>query len=126
MGLFNGLSHAVVFFNKLENAKATGIYGMMKICFGSDDNAIAQILYSIPAGGKTPVWTLPTRHSGYAAFPIFTGSVGEEILGVVGRTADRLKKANIEGKLAERAFRVTKTTVEEIKQETKSEASPSK
>jgi hypothetical protein len=117
MGLFNRLSHAVVFFNSIAEAKRTGNYAMMKLCFGSDDNAISQILYSTPAGSKTPVWVLPTRFSEGTSFPICTGEMAEEILAHVGRAADRIKKANIEGKLAGRAFRVTKDKVEEIKQE---------
>lgn len=124
MSLLKGLTHAVIFFNTVEGSKSTGVSAMMKLCFGDDHDAIAQVLYSTPAGSKTPVWVLPSRTNRLGtvtteSFPIFTGGVGEEIMAAVGRAADRIKKANIEGKLAGRAFRVTKTTVEEIKPETK-------
>jgi hypothetical protein len=117
MGLFNGLTHAVIFFNTVEGSKTTGVSAMMKLCFGSDEDAIAQVLYRITPGVSTPVWTLPTRTEGTNSFPILRGKVGEEILGAAGRCADRLRKApNITGRLAGRSFRVTTKTVEEITQ----------
>jgi hypothetical protein len=119
MRLFNGMTHAVVFFNTVEGSKTTGVSAMMKLCFGSDEDAIAQILYRITPGSSSPVWALPTRDSGGTSFPIFRGMVGEEILGAVGRCADRLRKSPIvTGKLAGRSFRVTIKTVEEIKEDT--------
>jgi hypothetical protein len=119
MGLFNGLTHAVVFFNTVEGSKTTGISAMMKLCFGSDEDAIAQILYRTTPGNTSPVWALPTRDSGGTSFPIFRGMVGEEILGAVGRCADRLRKSPVTaGKLSGRSFRVTTKTVEEIKEDT--------
>ena len=118
--LITGISHAVIYFNTLEGSKQTGISAMMKLCFGSDDDAISQVLYSTQSGSKTPVWVLPTRFTidgSKIEFPIFTGKVGEEILAAVGRASDRFKKANVAGKLAGRAFRVTTHSVEEIKEE---------
>src|SRR5271156_6124009 len=113
------VSHAVIFFNSVEGSKRTGIYAMMKICFGSDDDAIGQIMYRNTPGVSTPSWTLPTRQTDTGiSFPIFTGHLGEEILAIVGRTADRLKSSTISGLKAGRAFRVSKTGVEEIAKET--------
>ena len=125
--LLQGLSHAVLYFNTVEGSKQTGIGAMMKLCFGSDDDAISQILYSSKDGSKTLVWTLPVRISREGIvtttpFPIFTGRVGEELLAAVARTADRFKKANVAGKLAGRAFRITKTSIDEIKDEKTTQA----
>jgi hypothetical protein len=117
MGLFNGMTHAVIFFNTVEGSKTTGVSAMIKLCFGSDENAIAQVLYRLIPGSTTPVWTLPVRTEAAITFPIFRGVVGEEILAAVGRCADRIRKApNITGRLAGRSFRVTTKTVEEITQ----------
>ena len=123
MPLLTGLSHAVIFFNTLDGSKKTGVSAMCKLCFGSDTDALAQILYRIEDGNTTPVWVLPHRGARIGVvtteeFPVLTGKMGEEVLAAVGRAADRLKKAGIVGKLAGRSFRVTKTTVEEIKAET--------
>ena len=128
MGLFNGMSHAVIFFNTLAGAEQTGISAMIKLCFGSDTDAIAQVLYCNPVGSKTPVWTLPTRNLGNATVPIFTGHVGAEILDAVGRAADIFKthyKVS-DGVKAGRAWRITKNGIEEIKEEPKQEAAPAK
>lgn len=114
MGMFNGLTHAVVFFNTIKGAQESGINAMMKLCFGSDDSAIGQILYRTTPKSKTPIWVLPVRTSGSSELPVFSGNMGEEILGAVGRAADRFKKANITDK-AGRTFRVTKVGVEEVK-----------
>lgn len=120
--MFKGVSHAVIFFNTVAGAKQSGVNAMMKICFGSDDNALAQVLYCTAPGSKAPAWTLPTRNSGVNTFPIFTGNVGQEVLGLVGRAADRFKKNQPAGTLAGRSFRVTVKGVEEIKPEAKPEA----
>lgn len=118
--LFNDLSHVVITFNSLDDGKRSGNWAMAKLCFGSDENAISQILYSDKNGSPTPVWTLPfrTRVEGtISKFNIFTGIVGEQILVAVGKAADRLKKAGIVGRFAGRTFRVSKTGVEEVKAE---------
>jgi hypothetical protein len=118
--LITGISHALIYFNTLDGSKQTGISAMMKLCFGSDDDAISQVVYSTKQGAKTPVWVLPTRFTKDGStieFPVFTGMVGEEILAAVGRASDRFKQANVLGKLAGRAFRVTTHSVEEIKEE---------
>jgi hypothetical protein len=122
-GMFNGVSHAVIFFNTVAGAKQSGVSAMMKVCFGSDDDAIAQVLYSTAPGTKAPAWTLPVRTTGIAptSFPVFTGKVGEEVLALVGRAADRFKKNQPTGVLAGRSFRVTVKGVEEIKPEIKPE-----
>lgn len=115
MGLFNGLTHAVIFFNTVEGSKATGVSAMMKLCFGSDEDAIAQILYRTVLGSSAPVWALPVRTEGATAYPIFRGMVGEQVLAAAGRCADRLRKSPIvTGRLSGRSFRVTTKTVEEI------------
>ena len=117
MGLLSGLTHAVVFFNTVEGAKTSGVSAMMKLCFGGDDDAIAQILYRTAPGFTTPSWGLPVRQANAnTTYPIFTGAMGEEILAAVGRASDRLKKS-VTGKLAGRTFRVTSKGVEEIKTE---------
>lgn len=124
-----GLSHAIIFFNSVEGAQKTGISAMMKLCFGSDDEAIAQILYCLTPGNKTPVWTLPVRTSPMATdtFPVFTGKVGEEVLAAVGRAADRFKAFYTSPEVkAGRAWRITKNGIEEIKQEAKQATTPAK
>jgi len=129
MGLFNGLTHAVIFFNTVEGSKTAGVSAMIKLCFGSDENAIAQVLYRTAPGSTAPVWTLPTRTEGASTFPIFRGMVGTEILAAVGRCADRVRRSpNVTGRLAGRSFRVTTKTVEEITQSdpTTSPAPPEK
>lgn len=123
--MFKGVSHAVVFFNSINGQKESGISAMVKICFGSDDDAIAQVLYCTTPGSKAPAWTLPSRSSIGATvshFPVFTGKVGEEILGIVGRAADKVKKAGITGILAGRVFRVSSKGVEEVKPQTTTNA----
>lgn len=114
----SAISHAVIYFNTVEGNKQTGIGAMMKLCFGNDDDAISQIMYRTEKGNPTPTWVLPTRHTGDTSIPelpIYTGKVGEELLSVIARAADRLKKAGVTGKLAGRSFRVTTKGVEEIK-----------
>lgn len=120
--MFKGVTHAIIFFNSVAGSKESKISAMMKICFGSDDNALAQVLYCTTPGNKAPAWTLPTRNSGVNTFPVFTGNVGQEVLGLVGRAADRFKKNQPAGILAGRSFRVTAKGVEEIKPEAKQEA----
>lgn len=127
MSLFNGMTHTVLFFNTLAGVEETGINAMMKLCFGSDDNAIAQILYRTPAGGKTPVWTLPTRRFDTQTkdgYPIFSGKVGEELLALVGRAADIFKAYYkiTDGIKAGRAWRITKNGIEEIIEKEKAPA----
>lgn len=118
MAMLSGLTHAVVFFNTVEGAKSSGVSAMMKLCFGGDDHAIAQVLYSTAPGAKTPSWALPVRQANATTtYPVFTGAVGEEILAAVGRASDRLKKS-VTGKLAGRSFRVSSVGVKEIKPET--------
>jgi hypothetical protein len=114
-----GLSHAVIFFNTIAGEQKTGISAMMKLCFGKDTDVIGQILYCNPPGSKTPIWTLPTRTFGNNVLPIFTGSVGEEILGAVGRAAATFKthyKAS-DGPKVGRVWRITKNGIEEIKEQ---------
>lgn len=124
--LLPGISHAVIFFNTVQGSKTSGISAMMKLCFGSDENAISQIVYSTPKGSSTPVWSLPARNSGDVTYPIFNGALGEEILGAIGRAADRFKKANVPGVRAGRVFRVTTKGVEEIKKEAAPATAPTK
>lgn len=124
MAILNGLTHAIIFFNSVSGASQTGVSAMVKLCFGSDDDAISQVLYR--AEGKTPLaWRLPVRNGPEASSPgfdIFTGKMGEEILAAVGRTAARIKTSGVVGKLAGRAFRVTKVSIEEIQPEAKQES----
>lgn len=121
MGVLNSNpTHAIIFFNSTKGLKETGIGAMMKICFGSDDDALAQILYRTTPGSKTPVWTLPVRPApGDIAYPIFQGKLGEEIMAVVGRTADRFKKGNMVTPYAGNTYRITAKGVEKITAEVK-------
>lgn len=117
------MSHALVFFNSVEGVKQSGIIAIVKLCFGSDDDAVGQIMLQLTPGIATPVWQLPTRQRAngdmeHKGFPIFQGQVGKQILDAAAKAAERVKKdmaaGKIEGKYEKRMFRVTKTTVEEI------------
>jgi hypothetical protein len=117
MAIFSGLTHAIIHFSGMGIAEKTGIYGMMELCFGSDDDVVAQIMYQSPAGSKTPVWTLPQRTtvSGTTTYPIFRGAIAKELLAFAGRTADRFKAGlSKDTKRAGKEFRVTSKGVEEI------------
>lgn len=115
MPILNGVTHAIIQFNSKIGYSNTNIQAMMKLCFGSDDDALSQVLYMCTGGSKTPVWTLPTRVSNDMAFPIFSGILREEIMGLVGIYSERFRKTvEIVGPKYGRVWRVTKTTAEEI------------
>jgi hypothetical protein len=124
MGFFTGFTHAIIHFAPMNVAEKTGIYGMMELCFGSDTDVIAQIMYQTTAGSKTPVWTLPERTmvGGTTTYPIFRGAIAKELLASAGRAADKLKAGLPTGtKKAGKDFRVTSKGYEEIIPETKEE-----
>lgn len=117
MPILNSLTHAIIYFNTKEGSIKSGIHAMMKLCFGSDKDVLGQILYRVPDGHKTPIWTLPTSRESERgiSLPIFVGKVAEEILVAAGRAADRFKKSQVEGSYYGRAFRVSQAGAEEIK-----------
>lgn len=123
MGIFNGLSHAIITFNTVEDTRVTGIGAKMKLCFGSDDDTLAQVLYCRPPGKKGLEWVLPSRviATSVLPYPIFTGVVALEILHLIGVAANRFKvfykstQTSKEG----RTWRITKNGIEEIVQEIK-------
>lgn len=118
MGILKGISHAIIQFNTVAGAKGSGIHAAMKLCFGSDDNSISQIVYLITQGNSSPSWSLPTRQGNTPAdqYPIFNGVVGEEILAAVARASERFKAAGKVNK-AGKSFRIyANGKVEEIEQ----------
>lgn len=117
MGYFNKLSHAIIYFRKIEETRKDRVYGMMKLCFGSDEDAISQIMYCCPNGSKIPVWTLPSRDNVSGQYGILTGALGKEILDLVGKAAATFKVhlKPEDGKKEGRTWRITKNGIEEIK-----------
>lgn len=118
-----GYSHAIIKFNTIEGINKTGIYAKMKLCFGKDDDAIAQIYYKTTDRSKTPIWVLPLHFTGGTCItPIFMGKLGEEILSIVGRTSDVFKAHYKEASnmKANRSWRISNNAIEEIIEGTKS------
>jgi len=118
MGLFNGISHAIIRFNIASGIQATGIYAMMTLCFGKDTDAIAQVLYRTSGRNKTPMWVLPTRLSSdnQTRCPVFAGRVGEEVLVSVGSFADIFKRhyKESDGPKVGRSWRISQNVIVEI------------
>lgn len=105
-----GLTHAIIYFNTVDGAKESGTSAVVKLCFGSDEDAVSQIAFNSKDAG----WKLPTINRKGIDYDIFFGKTANELLLAAGRASDRVRAAKL-GKLADRKFRVTKTTIEEIK-----------
>lgn len=120
MGIFNGLSHAIITFNTIEDTKITGIGAKMQLCFGSDEDTLAQVLYCIRPGKRGLEWVLPSRITGSVPYPIFTGVVALEILHLIGVAADRFKVFYKPTQISKegRSWRITKNGIEEIIKDT--------
>jgi hypothetical protein len=112
-----GYSHAIIKFNTIESMRKTGICAKMKLCFGKEEDAIAQVYYRTTDGSKTFVWVLPTYTSlGFMDLPIFTGKMGDELLSIVGRASEVFKKHYKEDSnmKANRSWRISQDAIEEI------------
>jgi hypothetical protein len=94
--LLSGITHALVSVPTLQDAKASGTYALVDLCFGpGDDTALSGFRYSRNEDNKM-MWQVPMyeviRNGHRVLLPIFKGALLIETTKLASQSVARIKR----------------------------------